>query len=83
MLNEVFLERMKEYLGSEYNSFLASFNDPNIRSLQVNNSVISNSDFEKVFDLEIAKIPYLNSGYYLLEDNVKLGFHIFYYLMKK
>lgn len=75
MLNEVFLKRMKEYLGNEYDNFLASFNDPNIRSLQVNNSVISNSEFESIFDLDIAKIPYLDNGYYLLEENVKLGFH--------
>ena len=75
MLNEVFLERMKGYLGAEYEAFLASFNDLNIRSLQVNNSVISNELFESIFDLDIAKIPYLDNGYYLMEENVKLGFH--------
>ena len=75
MLNEVFLNRMKEYLGHEFDAFLDSFNDPNIRALQVNNSVISNEEFKRIFDLEIAKIPYLDNGFYLMEENVKLGFH--------
>lgn len=75
MLNEVFLERMKEYLGDEFEDFLQSFNEPNVRSFTVNNNCISNSQFEAIFDLDIAKIPYLDNGYYLLEENVKLGFH--------
>ena len=70
MLNEVFLQRMKEYLGSEFDSFLASFNEPNIRSLQVNNSVINEDDFKSIFDLDIAKIPHLDNGYYLMDENL-------------
>ncbi len=75
MLNEVFLKRMQEYLGSEYEAFLASYNENNIRSLSLNKSVISNELFESIFDLKIEKIPYLDGGYYLLDENVKMGFH--------
>lgn len=75
MLNEVFLRRMKEYLGSEYEAFLASYNNDNVRGFTINRNMISNSEFESIFDLYIAKIPYLDNGYLLLSENVKLGFH--------
>lgn len=75
MLNQVFLQRMKEYLGNEFEAFLGSYNKPNVRSLAVNNSVISNQAFEAIFDLDIAKIPYLDNGYLLMDENIKMGFH--------
>ena len=42
MLNELFLARMKEYLGDEFNSFLQSYSEENIRAFTVNNNVITN-----------------------------------------
>ena len=66
---------MKEYLSNEYDAFLNSYNDINIRALSVNNNVISNEEFEKIFDLKIQRIPYIKNGYFLLENNIKLGFH--------
>lgn len=75
MLNELFLQRMKEYLQDDYNDFIASYSKANVRGLLVNNNMISCDEFEKLFDLNIKKIPYLENGYYLLEENVKLGFH--------
>ena len=75
MLNELFLNRMKEYLSDEYNLFLESYNNENIRSFTVNNNYISNADFESIIDLNIKKIPYIHNGYYLLDKDIKLGFH--------
>ena len=75
MLNEIFLKRMKEYLSDEFDAFLASYNENNIRAFSLNKKVISSELFESVFDLDITKIPYLNNGYYLDEENVKMGFH--------
>ena len=75
MLNEEFLKRMKDYLKDEYDSFLASYKDNNIRAFSINKNVISNELFESIFDLKIKKIPYLDNGYYLMEENVKMGFH--------
>ena len=75
MLNLKFLERMKEYLEDDYEAFLASYNNKNIRAFTVNQNYISKEEFETIFDLEITKIPYLENGYYLNEDNIKLGFH--------
>ena len=75
MLNELFLKRMKEYLGDEFEQFLESYSHDNIRSFTVNNKYISNEEFENIFDLNIKKIPYINNGYYLLDKDIKLGFH--------
>ena len=75
MLNDLFLNRMKEYLGDDYNLFLESYNNDNIRSFTVNNNYISNTDFESIIDLNIKKIPYIHNGYYLLDKDIKLGFH--------
>ena len=75
MLNELFLSRMKEYLQEEFYSFLESYSKENIRSFTINNKFISNEEFENIFDLNIKKIPYIHNGYYLLEKDVKLGFH--------
>ena len=75
MLNELFLNRMKDYLKEEFDAFLESYNNTNIRALTVNNNVLSNEMFESIFDLNIQKIPFVKNGYYLVEDNVKLGFH--------
>ena len=60
MLNDLFLNRMKEYLGDDYNLFLESYNNDNIRSFTVNNNYISNTDFESIIDLNIKKIPYIH-----------------------
>lgn len=75
MLNELFLSRMKNYLGDEYPKFIESYSNDNIRSFTVNNNYITNEEFEKIIDLNIKKIPYVHNGYYLLDKDIKLGFH--------
>ena len=75
MLNDLFLNRMKEYLKEDFDLFLESYNNENIRSFTINNNYISDEHFESIFDLPIKKIPFISNGYYLLEKDVKLGFH--------
>ena len=75
MLNELFLARMKEYLNDEFDEFLASYSNENVRAFTLNNNLISNAEFESIIDLNIKKIPYVHNGYYLLDKDVKLGFH--------
>lgn len=75
MLPKDFIERMKSYLGDEFDLFLKSFDDENIRAFNVNNKYISSSDFRSIFNYEIKEIPYLDSSYYLLEKEAKMGFH--------
>ena len=75
MLNELFLARMKEYLNDEFDEFLVSYSNENVRAFTLNNNLISNAEFESIIDLNIKKIPYVHNGYYLLDKDVKLGFH--------
>lgn len=74
LLNPFFLERMKNYLGTQYDSFYKSYNQPNVRGLNLNKKFQISPPFEQIFDVKIAKIPYIDGGYYLEED-VKMGFH--------
>ena len=52
MLNEKFLKRMKEYLDDEYDAFIASYNDDNIRGLRVNPNYIYEDEFSNIADFK-------------------------------
>ena len=75
MLKVDFINRMKEYLGDDFNNFLKSYEDENIRSFTVNNKYISTSSFKEIFNHNISLIPYMQNAFYLHEDDLKLGFH--------
>lgn len=75
MLNPLFLARMKEYLKSEYDLFLESYNEENVRGLRVNSKYFFDKSFEDFFDYKVEKIMGLDNCYYLLDNNLKLGFH--------
>jgi len=79
MLNEEFLIRMKEILGSDFSKYLESFNEKPVSGLRVNITKISDSDFKKIFPYKIVSIPYASNSYYL-ETNVKLGSHPFHHM---
>jgi 16S rRNA C967 or C1407 C5-methylase (RsmB/RsmF family)/NOL1/NOP2/fmu family ribosome biogenesis protein len=75
MLPKDFELRMKEYLKDEYDLFLKSFDDPNIRAFNINTNYINKEDFINTFNHEIKEIPYLNNSFYLLENDTKMGYH--------
>ena len=75
MLPNDFKLRMKEYLKDEYDTFIKSFDDENIRAFNVNTKYIAKEKFANIFNHNIKEIPYLNSSFYLLENDVKMGFH--------
>ena len=74
MLNEKFLERMQEYLGSEYQAFLNSLKKPNIRSIRINNKFIDSNYFEEITDIDVTPIEGIKDAFYL-NSSIKLGFH--------
>ena len=74
MLKDDFLKRMKEYLELEYDSFIKSYNDSNIRAFNINTKYISKDVFKEIFNYEINDIPYLNNSFYLTSTDVKMGF---------
>lgn len=75
-MNEIYLERMKEYLGSLYNDYLESLKKEPVRSIRLNN--IDIDTFLKNTNMPLEKIPYDIDGYYL-NDNLKYGTTIYHH----
>ena len=72
-----FENRMKSLLGSGYDDFVASLNQPPVKAFRVNKTKISIEDFEKINPFGQEKIPYVEGGYYL--DCEKVGNHPFHH----
>lgn len=64
-----FLERMKEMLGDDYNTFLQSYENPRTYGLRINTTKLSCQDFEKLSPFEIRPIPWISNGYFYDEDS--------------
>ena len=79
MLNlpDAFLKRMKNILGQDYEKFLSSLNESEVKSIFVNNNKISVKNFKKVVDFSILPIDYEKNGFYV--DNEKKGKHPLHY----
>lgn len=68
-LPEAFLTRMQEMLGTEYESFLTSYENPRTFGLRVNTAKISCEEFEKIVPFPIKKIPWIDNGYFYEEES--------------
>lgn len=78
-LPEKYTERMKVLLGEEeYQEYLKSFEQKNVRGLRVNTLKISPEEFEKISPFSLKKIPWTENGYYY-EDDVQPAKHPYYY----
>ena len=63
-LPEVFTDRMRHLLGSEFDAFLKSYEEPRTFGLRVNTAKISCEEFEKLAPFPIRKIPWVENGYF-------------------
>jgi len=77
MLPNSFSKRMKTLLKEEYDIFVKSYLDKNIRSLRYNNNRINEQGFINIFSESITKIEYDKEGFYLNSDE-KFGYHPHY-----
>ena len=78
-LPEKYIERMKTLLGEEeYQEYLKSFEQKNVRGLRVNTLKITPEEFEKITPFSLKKIPWTDNGYYY-EDDVQPAKHPYYY----
>lgn len=75
---KVFLERMRELLGTEYAAFYASYDDPRFAGIRVNTLKIDPAAFREVAPFELRPIPWCNTGYYV-EERSKPGKHPYYH----
>lgn len=64
---------MKDILGDDFDNFIESLNQPNVKSILVNENKISVEQFKKIVDFSIEQIEYEKAGFYV--DNEKKGRH--------
>lgn len=70
-LPDEFLSKMKSMLKEEYVNFLESYNENPYIGIRINEL---KCDFEKIKDkFNIKKTAFCKEGYYIIDDNVKLG----------
>ena len=70
---------MKQLLGEEeFQAYINSFEEKNVRGLRVNTLKISPEEFEKISPFPLKKIPWTDNGYYY-EDTVQPAKHPYYY----
>ncbi|MDE6908247.1 MAG: hypothetical protein K2P21_08820, partial [Lachnospiraceae bacterium] len=67
-LPQSFTSSMRELLGTEYEEYLACFDEPSARGLRVNTSKISVEDFLKLTPFALEPIPWTKNGFYYSED---------------
>lgn len=63
-LPELFVNKMNEILGDEYDDYIKSYANQRMYGLRVNTNKISIEDFEKICPFEIERIPWISNGYY-------------------
>ena len=68
-LPQSFTSSMRELLGTEYEEYLACFDEPSARGLRVNTSKISVEDFLKLTPFALEPIPWTKNGFYYSEDD--------------
>lgn len=68
-LPDKFLEEMKELLGTDYEDFLESFQNPRTFGLRLNSSKISNENFVNTVPFSVTEIPWIPNGYFYEESS--------------
>lgn len=73
-----FLERMERMLGTEYEAFLKSYEEPRKFGLRVNTAKISVEEFQKLAPFHLTPIPWVPNGFYYEREDDPAR-HPFYY----
>ena len=76
-LPQEFEKRMKALLGDEYESYLASLEQPPQKAFRVNTRKISLQEFSSIDEFSSGKISYVENGFYL--DYEKIGNHPYHH----
>ncbi|MGG6314554.1 RsmB/NOP family class I SAM-dependent RNA methyltransferase [Paenibacillus macerans] len=73
-----FLERMRELLGSEFDAFLSSYDNPRYAGIRINTLKIAPDAFRKLAPFELRPIPWCETGYYV-DEQIKPGKYPYYH----
>lgn len=77
-LPEEFVNKMRELMGEEFDSYLESYKKPRFYGLRVNTLKISVEEFLKISPFHLVPVPWTTDGFYYSEgDNP--GRHPYYY----
>lgn len=76
-MKEAFLNRMKEYLGLEYDAFIKTYDDKPTRGVRLHK--ISKEELQKNLDIDLEAIEYDKDGYYVNDDS-KYGNSLYHHL---
>ena len=63
-----YTKRMQALLGSEYDDYLASFEQPSSRGLRVNTLKLNAGDFPTLCGRSLRPVPWISNGFYAPED---------------
>ena len=75
---ESFIEKMKELLGEELDSFLDCYNEKHNAGLRVNTLKLSPEEFERIAPVPISPVPWIKNGFYYSEND-QASKHPYYY----
>lgn len=80
-LDQVFLDKMKVYLGDEYDAFLKSYEADRFYGIKVNTLKISVEEFKKISPFKLKEVPWCKDGFYYdpNESNLKPSKHPYYH----
>ena len=74
-----FVEKMKELLGEEFDSYIKCYDEKRWYGLRVNTKKISVEEFQKICPFEIEPIPWIENGFYYDGENVQAAKHPYYF----
>lgn len=63
-LPEHFLSQMKDFLGEEYEAWLASYDRPPVQGLRINRRKLSPEEWEAISPYGTCRVPWTENGYY-------------------
>jgi NOL1/NOP2/sun family putative RNA methylase len=69
MLPKLYLDRMKQHLGDEFDCFLDSYDEPPSLGLRVNTLKLSPEEFTSLFPYPLASLPWTADGFTLPKDS--------------
>lgn len=77
-LPPLFVQRMQDLLGDEFQSFMDSYQESPHAGIRINTLKIADHDFQHITPFALRPIPWCPTGYYV-EDDARPGKHPYYH----
>lgn len=73
-----YVEKMKRLLGSDFDKYIESFNEPRLYGLRANTLKIEADELKKLVDWDLSTVPWCKEGFYYDGENIRPGKHPYY-----